>query len=81
MWNNTNNDSPSVYEQADNSYQEQQKIDLQKQNTELRKEEVQIQKQAQQTNTMLATGGLVLGGILVLVVSVYLVKRMLNRKK
>lgn len=81
MWNNTSNESPSVYEQAQNNNQEQQKIDLQKQNTELRKEEIQIQKQAQQTNTMLTTGGLLLGGVLVLVISIYLIKRMLNRKK
>jgi hypothetical protein len=77
-------DETSVWERGDESVkneQEQQKIDIQKQNTELKQQEIQLQKQQQDTNATLVTGGLIVSGALVLVVSIYLIIRLLRKQK
>jgi len=79
MFNSSNN-KPSIYESAVENAQEQQKIDIQKQNNDLRKQEIQLQQQQLQTNTMLAVGGLAIAGILVLVVSFYILSKVFKRK-
>lgn len=80
MWA-TENSGTSVWERAADSEQEQQKIDIQKQNTDLRKQEIQLQQQQQQTTNTMTIGGLVISGVLVLVVSIYLLSKVLKKKK
>ena len=75
----------TIYEGWGESYQKQEQLKQQNEAKEkelkLEEQRLQIQAQQQQTNTMLAAGSLVLGGILVIVVCVYLIKRMINWKK
>jgi hypothetical protein len=80
MWANENSGT-SVWERAADNEQEQQKIDIQKQNTDLRKQEIQLQQQQQQTNNTMIIGGLAIGGVLVIVVSIYLLSKVFKKKK
>lgn len=79
MWATENSDTS--FGRAVESGQEQQKIDIQKQNTDLRKQEIQLQQQQQQTANTMTIGGLVIGGFLVLVVSIYLLSKVFKKKK
>ena len=80
MWA-TENSSTSVWDRAVDNEQEQQKIDIQKQNTDLRKQEIQLKQQQQQATNTMTIGGLVIGGVLVLVVSIYLLSKVFKKKK
>lgn len=82
MWA-TENNGPSVHEMsqdAEKNKQEQQKIDIQKQNADSRKQEIQLQQQQQQTTNTMIVGGLAIGGILVIVVSIYLLSKVFKKK-
>ena len=68
--------SSSDRNQKQSQFEDSQKIEKQK--IELQKQELQVKQQQQDTQQLLVTSGLVLGGTLVLVVTVYLFVRMLR---
>ena len=80
-WATSNQSSKSLSGMWEEQLQfgESQKIEEQK--IELQKQEVQLKQQQQDTQQLFVTGGLAIGGAVVLMVAVYLIVNTLKAKR